>query len=241
MEKEPVTVILSEKGWVRAIKGHQADLGALSFKEGDRLKQAVHAQTTDQLLLFATNGRFYTLSPDKLPSGRGHGEPFRLMIDIEETADAVELFVHEKERKLLVASSSGHGFIVAEDEVIASTRKGKQVLNVTAPDEAAICTPVEGDSVAVIGDNRKLLLLPLKELPEMPRGKGVRLQRYKDGGLADAKTFTKKEGLPYLDAAGRSFLLSDLRDWWGARAQAGRLAPKGFPKSGRFGPKFGNP
>jgi topoisomerase-4 subunit A len=241
VEKEPVTVILSEKGWVRAMRGHQADLGTLSFKEGDRLKQAVHTQTTDQLLLFATNGRFYTLSPDKLPSGRGHGEPFRLMIDIEETADAVELFVHEKERKLLVASSSGHGFIVAEDEVLAATRKGKQVLNVTAPDEAAICAPVEGDSVAVIGDNRKLLLLPLKELPEMPRGKGVRLQRYKDGGLADAKTFTKKQGLPYLDSAGRSFVLSDLRDWWGARAQAGRLAPKGFPKSGRFGPKFGNP
>ena len=238
IEKEPVTVILSEKGWIRAMRGHQTGINGLSFKEGDRLKRAVLAQTTDTLLLFATNGRFYTLSPDKLPSGRGHGEPFRLMIDIEETADAVELFVHRQGRKLLVASTSGHGFIVPEDEVVAQTRKGKQVLNVSAGDEAAVCAPVEGDSVAVIGENRKLLLFPLKELPEMPRGKGVRLQRYKDGGLADAKTFVKKDGLTYLDSADRSFTLTDLRDWWGARAQAGRLPPKGFPKRNSFGAKF---
>jgi topoisomerase-4 subunit A len=238
IEKEPVTVVLSEKGWIRAIKGHLAELDGLTFKEGDRLKSFVRTQTTDTLLLFATNGRFYTLSLDKLPSGRGHGEPFRLMIDIEETADAVELFEHAEGRKLLVASSSGHGFIVPEDEVLASTRKGKQILNVGAGDEAAMCAPAAGDSVAVIGDNRKLLLFPLKELPEMPRGKGVRLQRYKDGGLADAKTFAKKEGLTYIDSAGRSFTLTDLRDWWGVRAQAGRLPPKGFPKSGKFGAKF---
>jgi len=238
IEKEPVTVVLSEKGWIRAIKGHLAELDGLTFKEGDRLKRAVRTQTTDTLLLFATNGRFYTLSPDKLPSGRGHGEPFRLMIDIEETADAVELFEHAEGRKLLVASSSGHGFIVPEDEVVASTRKGKQILNVGAGDEAAVCAPAAGDSVAIIGDNRKLLLFPLKELPEMPRGKGVRLQRYKGGGLADAKTFSKKEGLTYIDSAGRSFILTDLRDWWGVRAQAGRLPPKGFPKSGKFGAKF---
>jgi topoisomerase-4 subunit A len=238
IEKEPVTVVLSEKGWIRAIKGHLAELDGLAFKEGDRLKRAVRTQTTGTLLLFATNGRFYTLSPDKLPSGRGHGEPFRLMIDIEETSDAVELFEHAEGRKLLVASSSGHGFIVPEDEVVASTRKGKQILNVGAGDEAAVCAPAEGDSVAIIGDNRKLLLFPLKELPEMPRGKGVRLQRFKDGGLADAKTFTKKEGLTYIDSAGRSFILTDLRDSWGVRAQAGRLPPKGFPKSGKFGAKF---
>ena len=161
-----------------------------------------------------------------------------LMIDIEEAADAVELFVHQPGRKLLVASSSGYGFIVPEDEVLAQTRKGKQVLNVRAGEEAAVCAPVDGDSIAVIGENRKLLLFPLGELPEMPRGKGVRLQRYKDGSLADAKTFTKKEGLPYLDSAGRSFVMTELRDWWGQRAQAGRLPPKGFPKSGRFGPRF---
>jgi topoisomerase-4 subunit A len=146
--------------------------------------------------------------------------------------------VHEPGRKLLVASTSGHGFIVAEDEVVAMTRKGKQVLNVAANEEAMVVAPVEGDSVAVIGENRKLLLFPLKELPEMPRGKGVRLQRYKDGGLADAKTFKKKEGLPYTDSAGRSFTLTELRDWWGQRAQAGRLPPKGFPKANSFGPKF---
>jgi len=240
IEKGPVTIVLSEKGWIRAIRGHQTEIDSLSFKEGDRLKRAVKAQTTDTLLLFATNGRFYSLGADKLPGGRGHGEPFRLMIDIEEAADAVELFVHEPGRKLLVAGSSGHGFIVNEDEVLAMTRKGKQVLNVREGEEAVVVAPAAGDSVAVIGDNRKLLLFPLSELPEMPRGKGVRLQRYKDGGLADAKVFDKKEGLTYLDAAKRSFTLSatELRDWWGQRAQAGRLPPKGFPKSGKFGPRF---
>jgi topoisomerase-4 subunit A len=240
IEKEPVTIVLSEKGWLRSIKGHNVEEGSLAFKEGDRVKTFLRAQTTDTLLLFATNGRFYSLAADKLPGGRGHGEPFRLMVDIEDAGDCVELFVYEPERKLLVASESGYGFIVAEDEVIAMTRKGKQILNVKSDDEAAVCTPVEGDSVAVIGANRKLLLFPLKELPEMPRGKGVRLQRYKDGGLADAKTFTKKEGLTYLDAAKRSFTLfsAELRDWWGARAQAGRLPPRGFPKSGKFGRRF---
>jgi len=240
IEKGPVTIVLSEKGWIRAIRGHQTEIDSLSFKEGDRLKRAVKAQTTDTLLLFATNGRFYSLGADKLPGGRGHGEPFRLMIDIEEAADAVELFVHEPGRKLLVAGSSGHGFIVNEDEVLAMTRKGKQVLNVREGEEAVVVAPAAGDSLAVIGDNRKLLLFPLSELPEMPRGKGVRLQRYKDGGLADAKVFDKKEGLTYLDAAKRSFTLSatELRDWWGQRAQAGRLPPKGFPKSGKFGPRF---
>ena len=240
IEKGPVTIVLSEKGWIRAIRGHQTEIDSLSFKEGDRLKRAVKAQTTDTLLLFATDGRFYSLGADKLPGGRGHGEPFRLMIDIEEAADAVELFVHEPGRKLLVAGSSGHGFIVNEDEVLAMTRKGKQVLNVREGEEAVVVAPAAGDSVAVIGDNRKLLLFPLSELPEMPRGKGVRLQRYKDGGLADAKVFDKKEGLTYLDAAKRSFTLSatELRDWWGQRAQGGRLPPKGFPKSGKFGPRF---
>ena len=240
IEKEPITVVLSEKGWIRTIKGHSTEASSLSFKEGDRLKRFIRAQTTDTLLLFATNGRFYSLVADKLPGGRGHGEPFRLMVDIEDAGDSVELFVYEPDRKLLVASESGHGFIVAEDEVVAMTRKGKQILNVKGDDEAAVCVPVEGDSVAVIGNNRKLLLFPLKELPEMPRGKGVRLQRYKDGGLADAKTFSKKEGLTYVDAAGRTFTLAsaELRDWWGARAQAGRLPPRGFPKSGKFGDRF---
>ena len=240
IEKESITVVLSEKGWIRAIRGHQTEPESLAFKEGDKLKSFVKAQTTDTLLLFATNGRFYSLGADKLPGGRGHGEPFRLMIDIEEAADAVELFVHQPGRKLLVAGSGGHGFIVNEDEVLAMTRKGKQVLNVPEGEGAVVVGPVSGDSVAVMGENRKLLLFPLSELPEMPRGKGVRLQRYKDGALADAKVFDKKEGLTYLDAAKRSFTLSatELRDWWGQRAQAGRLPPKGFPKSGKFGSRF---
>jgi topoisomerase-4 subunit A len=239
IEKEPVTVVLSEKGWIRSIKGHNTEPGSLSFKEGDRLKCLVRAQTTDTLLLFATNGRFYALAADKLPGGRGHGEPFRLMVDIEDAGDSVDLFVYEPGRKLFVASTSGYGFVVPEDEVVAMTRKGKQILNVKE-DEAAVVAPVDGDSIAVIGDNRKLLLFPLKELPEMPRGKGVRLQRYKDGGLADAKIFMKKAGLTYIDAADRTFTLpsTDLRDWWGTRAQAGRLPPRGFPKSGKFGPHF---
>jgi topoisomerase-4 subunit A len=240
IEKEPVTVVLSEKGWIRAIRGHQVDSDSLAFKEGDRLRRAVKAQTTDTLLLFCTNGRFYSLGADKLPGGRGHGEPFRLMIDIEEAHDAVELFVHEPGRKLIVAATSGHGFIVPEDEVLAQTRKGKQVLNVPGGAEAVVCAPAAGDSIAVIGDNRKLLLFPLSELPEMPRGKGVRLQRYKDGGLADVKAFDKKDGLTYLDSAMRSFTLTsaELKEWWGVRAQAGRLPPRGFPKSGLFGPRF---
>jgi len=239
IEKEPVTVVLSEKGWLRTIKGHNTDPSKLAFKEGDRLKQLLLAQTTDTLLLFATNGRFYSLPADKLPGGRGHGEPFRLMVDIEDAGDCVELLVHQPRRKLLVASTSGYGFVVAEDDVIAMTRKGKQILNVKAG-EAAVCAPASGDSVAVIGDNRKLLLFPLAELPEMPRGKGVRLQRYRDGGLADAKVFTMKDGLPYMVGANRNFVYppADLRDWWGTRAQAGRLPPRGFPKSGKFGDRF---
>ena len=240
IEKEPITVVLSDKGWIRTVKGHGADTSKLAFKDGDRLRQILQAQTTDTLLLFATNGRFYSLAADKLPGGRGHGEPFRLMVDIEDAGDCVELVVHEPGRRLLVASTAGYGFVVAEDDVIAMTRKGKQVLNVKGDDEAAVCAPVAGDSVAVIGENRKLLLFPLEELPEMPRGKGVRLQRYRDGGLADAKTFSRKEGLIYIDAAKRSFTVApaDLRDWWGARAAAGRLPPRGFPKSGKFGEKF---
>jgi topoisomerase-4 subunit A len=241
IEKEPVTVILSEKGWIRALKGHQDDLAKLDFKQGDSLKRAVKASTTDKILLFATNGKFFTLEANQLPGGRGHGEPVRLMVDLEESADIVEMFVHQPGRKLLLGATSGHGFIVPEDEVVASTRKGKQVINVDAPVEAKVCVPVEGDYVATIGENRKMLVFPLEEVNEMTRGKGVFLQRFKDGDLADARVFTRKEGLTWLDAAGRTFTLSwsELRDWVGERAQAGRSAPKGFPRSNRFGPSFG--
>ncbi len=238
IEKEPITVVLSDKGWIRALRGHVEDLGSLQFKAGDKLKSAVHAQTTDQLVLFATNGRFFTLGGDKLPGGRGHGEPVRLMIDLEENQDIVDIFVHTPGRKLLVASTAGNGFLVNEDDVVAMTRKGKQVLNVSAADEAVVVTPAIGDTVATVGENRKLLLFPVKELPEMTRGRGVRLQRYKDGGLADAKVFTLKEGLTWIDTAGRTYTVTELRDWKGTRAQAGRLPPKGFPKANSFGSKF---
>jgi topoisomerase-4 subunit A len=240
VEKEPITIILSDKGWIRALKGHQDDLSKLDFKQGDSLKRAVKAQTTDKLVLFATNGKFFTIEASQLPGGRGHGEPLRLMVDLEENQDFAECFVHEPGRKLLVASTGGYGFVVSEDEVIASTRKGKQVLNVAADEEARVCVPVDGDYVATMGENRKMLVFPLAEVNEMTRGKGTILQRFKDGALTDVRVFFKKEGLTWLDAAGRSFTLewSELKEWVGQRSQAGRVAPKGFPRSNKFGPQF---
>jgi topoisomerase-4 subunit A len=240
IEKEPITVILSEKGWIRALKGHQDDLSKLDFKQGDGLKRAVKALTTDKLIILATNGKFFTLDANQLPGGRGHGEPVRLMVELEENHDFVEIFVHQPGRKLLVASTGGNGFVVPEDEVVASTRKGKQVLNVSEPDEARVCVPVEGDHVATVGDNRKMLVFGLDEVNEMTRGKGVILQRVKGGSLVDARVFFKKEGLTWLDSAGRTFTLpwQDIKDWVGQRAQAGRVVPKGFPRSNKFGPAF---
>jgi topoisomerase-4 subunit A len=240
IEKEPVTIVLSEKGWIRAMKGHVDDTSRLEFKQGDALKRALHASTTDKLLAFATNGRIFTLEASQLPGGRGHGEPVRLMIDLEENHDVAELFTYEPGRKLLVASTGGYGFIVPEDEVVASTRKGRQVLNVSEPDEAKVCIPVDGDQVAIIGENRKLLVFALDQINEMSRGKGMILQRFKGGGLSDVRVFKKADGLTWLDPAGRTFTLTwrELRDWLGVRAQAGRLAPKGFPRSNKFGPSF---
>ncbi|MGE5265793.1 MAG: DNA topoisomerase IV subunit A [Deltaproteobacteria bacterium] len=239
-EKEPITVILSEKGWIRAMKGHQDDLSKFDFKQGDGLKRAVKAMTNDKLVLFATNGRFFTLDASQLPGGRGHGEPVRLMVDLEENHDFVELFVHDPARKLIVASSGGYGFLVPEEEVIASTRKGKQILNVADDEEAQVVVPADGDMVATIGANRKLLVFKLEDVNEMTRGKGTILQRFKDGGLSDVRVFNKKDGLTWLDSAGRTFTLpwSDLKEWAGERAQAGHLAPKGFPRSNKFGPAF---
>jgi topoisomerase-4 subunit A len=240
VEKEPITVILSEKGWIRALRGHIEDFSKLDFKQGDSLKRAVKGSTTDKLILFATNGKFFTLEAKDLPGGRGHGEPVRLMVDLEENHDFVECFVHEPGRKLLVATTGGTGFIVPEEEVIASTRKGKQVLNVAPDEEAKVCVPAVGDAMACVGENRKLLVFPADEVNEMGRGKGMILQRFKDGGLSDARVFYKKDGLTWLDPAGRVFTLawSDIEEWVGLRAQAGRVAPKGFPRSNRFGPAF---
>ncbi len=241
IEKEPITVILSEKGWIRALKGHQDDLAKVDFKQGDKLKRGLKAHTTDKILLFATNGKFYTLEASALPGGRGHGEPVRLMVDIEQNHDFAEAFIHQSDRKLLVASSGGYGFVVPESEVVAATRKGKQVLNVSEPDEARLVVPVDGDHVAVVGENRKLLIFRLSELNEMTRGKGVILFRSRDGGISDVRVFAKSDGLTWLDSAGRTFTLEwrELKDWVGLRAQTGRMVPRGFPKSNRFGPAFG--
>jgi topoisomerase-4 subunit A len=235
IEKEPVTVVVSEKGWVRALKGHDADTKTLGFKGDDKLGFSFNAETTSKLLVFATNGRFYTIDASKLPGGRGFGEPISLMVDME-GAEIVSVMPFAGGRKFLVASKSGNGFLVKEDDCLANTRKGKQVLNVKAPDVAAAFGIAEGDHVATIGENRKMVIFPIKDLPEMGRGKGVRLQRFKDGGLSDAKAFALADGLTWIDKAGRNHSLakSELRDWIGSRADAGRLAPKGFPESNTF-------
>ena len=237
VEREPVTIVVSDKGWIRALRGQVADLAGLSFKADDGLKRAFFAETTSKLLVFATNGRFYTIEAAKLPGGRGHGEPIRLFIDLEQEGDIVSVFRYQGGRKLIVASGEGRGFIAPEDECLANTRKGKQVLNVKAPDEARTVAPVEGEFVAAIGENRKMLVFPIDQVPEMTRGRGVRLQRHKDGGLSDLKTFEVEKGLSWTDSAGRVFNLSlkELTDWRGSRADAGRLAPKGFPKTNKFG------
>ena len=234
VEREPITVICSEKGWIRAAKGHVDDNGEVKYKEGDGGRFWLHAQTTDRILLFATNGRFYNLSAAKLPGGRGAGDPVRLVVDLPNDEDIVTLMVFKPGQKLLVASSDGRGFIVAEDDTLAQTRNGRQVLNLGSGAEAVSCRPADGDTVAVIGENRKLVLFPTAELPTIARGRGVVLQRYRDGGLADAKIFDMTEGLTWA-SGDRTRTERDLDDWVGKRAQAGRLAPKGFSKSGRFG------
>ncbi|WP_296071007.1 DNA topoisomerase IV subunit A [uncultured Agrobacterium sp.] len=237
IEKEPVTIVISQKGWIRALKGHMSDTSSLTFKEGDGPKLAFPAQTTDKLLLLTTGGKAYTLGADKLPGGRGHGEPIRIMVDMENDQDILTAFVHDPSRKLLLVSTPGNGFIVAESEMVANTRKGKQIMNVSMPDEAKLAVPVSGDHVAVVGENRKLLAFPLAQVPEMSRGKGVRLQRYKDGGVVDVKCFALADGLSWSDTAGRIFTKvgEELREWLADRATAGRTVPKGFPRSGKFG------
>src|SRR5579863_6102140 len=237
VEREPVTVVVSEKGWVRTLKGHVADLSGLAFKTDDKLDHAFFAETTSKLLLFGTNGKFYSLDVAKLPGGRGHGEPIRMFIDMEQDAAIVSMFVNKGGRKFLIASSEGQGFVVKEEDCVSNTRKGKQVLNVEMPNEARAIATVTGDTVAVIGDNRKMLLFPIDQVPEMTRGRGVRLQKYRDGGLSDIATFDAREGLTWKDSAGREFsaTIKELAEWRGTRADAGRLPPKGFPKSNKFG------
>ncbi|MER2510551.1 DNA topoisomerase IV subunit A [Amaricoccus sp.] len=237
IEREPITIVCSQMGWIRAMKGHLAPDAELKFKDGDGPRFFLHAETTDRILLFASNGRMFTLAASTLPGGRGMGEPVRLMADLPNEAQMVALFTHRPGRRLLVASDAGDGFLLPEDEAVAQTRAGKQILNLRDGARARICRPATGDHVVVVGENRKLLVFPLTELPEMARGKGVRLQRYKDGGLSDVATFDLAAGLSWKDPAGRTRLVTadDLAEWIGARASAGRMAPRGFPQDNRLG------
>jgi len=236
VEREPVTVVVSEKGWVRTLKGHVADLSGLAFKTDDKLDHAFFAESTSKLLLFATNGKFYSLDVAKLPGGRGHGEPIRMFIDMDQDAAIVSLFANKGGRKFLIANSEGQGFIVKEEDCLSNTRKGKQVMNVEMPNEARAISTVAGDMVAVIGTNHKMVLFAIDQVPEMARGRGVRLQKYTSASLSDVTTFDAKEGLAWKDSAGRdqSMTMKELSDWRGNRADAGRLA-HGLPKSNKFG------
>ncbi|AHM03909.1 Topoisomerase IV subunit A [Roseibacterium elongatum DSM 19469] len=236
IEREPITVVCSRMGWIRAMKGHIDLSSDLKFRDGDEGRFVFHTETTDKLLILGSQGRVYTLPAANLPGGRGLGEPVRLMVDLPNEAEIVDLFVYRPGGKRLLASSSGDGFIVPEDEMLAQTRTGKQVLNVRGDVVAKVCVPLADgdDEVAVVGENRKLLVFPIAELPEMARGKGVRLQKYKDGGLSDARSFRLSDGLSWLDPAGRTRTEADLTEWAGKRASAGRMAPRGFPRDNRF-------
>jgi topoisomerase-4 subunit A len=232
VEKEPITVLCSQKLWLRTLKNHQEPSTSVKYREGDRGRFWIKAQTTDRLMLFSTDGRFYTLECAKLPGGRGLGEAIRGFVDLPPDADIVAMFVHREGRKLFLAASTGHGFITDEDDAVAMTRSGKKIMSVPVNAEASACIFVSGDTAAIVGKNRKLVAFPLKDVPELARGRGVRLQRYKDGGLNDATAFTWKRGLR--DANNRTFTPSELKEYRGARAQAGRIVPRGFAKSGKL-------
>jgi len=234
IDREPITVVCSEMGWIRAMTGHIDLDRELKFKDGDNPNFIFHAETTDRLVVVGSNGRFYTLPASVLPGGRGMGEPLRLMVDLPNENQIHTILIHKAGRKLLVTSSAGDGFIVSEDDVIAQTRTGKQVLNLRDNVQLIVCKPVLGDAVAVVGENRKMLVFDLDELPEMVRGKGVRLQKYRDGGLSDAETFDRTRGLSWLDPAGRTRTEVELDEWSGKRAGIGRMAPRGFPRDNRF-------
>ena len=234
IEREPVTVVCSQMGWIRALKGHVDLAQPVKFKDGDGPAFAFHAETIDKLLLVAANGRVWTIPVSQLPGGRGMGEPVRLMVDLPNDAAIVTLQVHDPDAELLLASGAGDGFVAKEGEIAAQTRAGRQVLNVRAGDRLIAARRVEGDMVAAVGDNRKLLVFPVADLPRMARGKGVRLQRHKDGGLSDVRTFRSEDGLQWKDGGGRTRTERDLADWTGPRGSSGRMAPRGFPRTNRF-------
>ena len=233
--KEPVTIICSANGWIRTAKGHNLNSDDIKYKEGDSAGSIIQAQTTDKLLVYASNGRFYTISVDKLPSSRGFGEPIRLMIELgtEDEIISLRIYNNSAESKLLLASKDGRGFIVKESDVLAQTRNGKQILNVSDKEKAFIIQEVNGDSIALIGDNRKLIVYKVAEIPEMARGKGVRLQFYRDGGVSDVRIFNEADGLTWKYGNGNR-KVDDLLPWQGRRGQSGRLAPLGFPRNNQF-------
>lgn len=236
IQKEAITVVMSQKGWIRALKGHGHDASTIKYKDEDKGSFVLTCVTTDKLIIFASNGKFYTIGADKLPGGRGNGDPIRLLIDLENDHEPVGMFVHNPDRNLLVASSEGYGFKVKESDVVASTKGGRKTLNVKGNSEAIRCVEIVGEKIATIGENRKILIFNIDELPEMTRGKGVRLQKFKDGGLADLTTFKDIEGLSFIDSAGRTNAVSDWTVLQGKRAGAGRLAPRGFSRQGLFSP-----
>ena len=232
-EPEPITIVCSQKGWIRAVKGHLTDLGNLKYKDGDTEKFVIEASTKDSLVAFAGNGRFYTIPCDKIPKGRGFGEPVRLIIDVPNEHQLVGLFLYDKDAKFLLCSNDGRGFVVSGGEILAQTRAGKQVMNVASGQKALVCSPASGDSVALVGENHKLLLIPLGQVPSLTKGRGVILQRFRDGGLSDAIVFFKKDGFTWtMGERKRRFIETDL--WYSGRGQSGRLAPRGFPKSNKF-------
>jgi topoisomerase-4 subunit A len=236
VEREPITVIVSEKGWIRALKGHVADVSGLTFKADDRLKLAFPTETTAKLIVVTSNGKAFTLDASKLPGGRGAGEPIRLMVDIDEGADVIDVFAHRPGAKRLVVSTDARGFLAPEDQLLSSTRKGRAVANVEGAARVVKFAAADGDTVAIVGENRKLLLFPLAQVAEMARGRGVRLQRYKDGGVSDVKVFSLAEGFSFVTNGGKTWSLKgdEMRDWLGNRAEAGRLPPRGFPATNRF-------
>ena len=234
VEREAITVILSDKGWIRAVRGSVADPGELKFKEGDRLRLLLPCQTTDRLTLFATNGKVYAVKASDVPRGRGDGQPVRLMAELTNEDEVVTLFVVSESMKYLVASNTGRGFVVPGAELSPEKRTGKQIPNLKPNEEAVLCIPADGDHVAIVGENRRLLVFPLEQVPEMARGAGVILQRYKDGGLSDVKIFHLTEGLSWR-LGDRVRTETNVQPWLAERATSGRMPPNGFPRSLKFG------
>ncbi|MCY3877837.1 MAG: DNA topoisomerase IV subunit A [Rhodobacteraceae bacterium] len=234
IEGEAITVVCSQMGWIRTVKGHVRPDQEFRYRDGDEARFVIHAESTDRLILFGSNGRFYTIQASTLPGGRGLGEPVRVMIDLPNDAGIVQLLVHRADRRLLLATRSGLAFVVEEEAVLAGTRNGKQVMNLREPDQAITCAEVNGDHVAVVGENGKMLIFPLPQLPEQAKGRGVKTQSHNFGGLADAIVFEAAKGLSWKDPAGRTRTVKEIEPWLGKRGQAGRKTPRGFPKEGRF-------